>query len=100
MHMQIYNNLYEALMGSTVAVDHYIFVDTEAEVSYQRMRSRARDGETHLSPDYLESCNRWHQVMLSKIPKERVTVFNGNLPIEERDSEIDLLVEKISSFSF
>ncbi len=62
-----------------VNADCIIYVNTEPQVCYNRIKMRNRNGESDIPMDYLEHCHRLHQEWLGdKSEENKVIIFNGN----------------------
>jgi len=95
--MSVYENLYQSLDTIDIRVDKFIYVDTIPRLCYDRMVSRARDGEAKITLQYLESCHRLHQEMMGALDEERVIRFSGDLSESYHEEEVVKLVKKICS---
>jgi deoxyadenosine/deoxycytidine kinase len=75
-------------------VHKVIYVKTKPEICYERIHKRAREGEENILLIYLQSCNEYHEEMLSKKFCEYVStrqlILNGDVDIYENS---DILQE-------
>ena len=55
---------------------------TTPEISFSRVQKRAREGEI-IPIEYLDRCNKYHDMWLDNIPSEKKIIIDGNTDIEE-----------------
>jgi len=48
-------------------VDGIVYIDADAEVCYNRIKKRSRDGESNISLDYLEKCKKYYDDWLDSV---------------------------------
>merc|ERR1711998_593781 len=71
-----YNYWFDTFKSST-QLNGIIYVNTEPEICFQRIKKRNRNGESNITIDYLNEC---HQKHLNWINNEKLNIFkiNGN----------------------
>jgi len=60
---QIYDKYFE-LYESAFQLNAVVYVDTDAEICFQRVSKRAREGESAIPLEYLKNCHSYHQKWL------------------------------------
>lgn len=60
---QIYDKYFE-LYESAFQLNAVVYVDTDAEICFQRVSKRAREGESNIPLDYLKNCQVYHEKWL------------------------------------
>ena len=58
IHYQIYLRFYNEYVKE-YCVDGIVYIDADADVCYNRIKKRSRDGESNISLDYLEKCKKY-----------------------------------------
>ena len=48
-------------------MDGIVYIDADAEVCYNRIKKRSRDGESNISLDYLEKCKKYYDDWLDSV---------------------------------
>lgn len=74
-----YNYWFDTFIEAT-QLDHIVYINTNPEICYNRIKKRSRKGEDSIPLDYLKHCDRLHKEWLLKeenVPN-LVTVFDGN----------------------
>lgn len=75
-------------------IEHVMYIKTPWEVCEQRIAQRSREGEDCIASEYLQSCQQYHDRMLSgTYPYKELTMFNGALPIYQDDQEMSKWVD-------
>ena len=64
-------------------VQKIIYIKTDPVICYQRIKMRSREGENVISLEYLKSCNNYHEEMINSFDKQKVTLIDGNIDINE-----------------
>lgn len=63
---QVYEN---CIVGAPPPLDVCIYLRTEPEVCYERVRDRNRQGEHRISLEYLRTCHAAHEAWIAAMPK-------------------------------
>jgi len=66
IHYQIYLRFYNEYVKE-YRVDGIVYIDADAEVCYNRIKKRSRDGESNISLDYLEKCKKYYDDWLDSV---------------------------------
>jgi len=74
---QIYLNWFDTF-SEEFPVHKVVYVKTAPEICHARISKRAREGEDCIPLEYLTSCDKYHEDMLSTAEK---LVLNGNIDI-------------------
>jgi deoxyadenosine/deoxycytidine kinase len=98
---QIYLNWFDTF-SEEFPVHKVVYVKTCAEKCHLRIMKRARDGESNIPLDYLNSCNSYHNNMLDKSSNECVCneqlILDGNIDIYENETQLDKWIREINDF--
>jgi len=62
---QVYQN---CIANKPMPLDICIYLRTEPEVCYERIRYRNREGEQHISLEYLKTCHDAHETWVANLP--------------------------------
>ena len=86
VNYQIYINWFDMFVEE-FPIHKIIYVKTDAEICYERIHKRAREGEEKISLIYLNLCNEYHKNMLdTKVNTcifDKQLILNGNNDIYE-----------------
>ena len=78
-------------------VENVIYVKTDPNVCYERIKQRSRDGED-IPLDYLEECHYYHEYFLKDgIFGQNKLILDGNQNIFENEDVLLDWIEKIDS---
>jgi deoxyadenosine/deoxycytidine kinase len=77
VNYQIYLNWFNEFVND-FPIDHYIYLQTDPTVCYNRIHVRARKGEELIPLEYLKTCNEYHDEFLKDNVK---IVLDGNKDI-------------------
>jgi len=89
---QIYNKWFDEFISEFPEIE-YIYIQTSPEISDQRIKERARKGET-IALEYLKKCHQYHEQWLDSNKK---IIIDGNLSNKEK-SNTDKWIEEIEKF--
>ena len=78
---QIYLRWFDEFIED-VPIYAFIYLHTTPETSFSRVQKRAREGEV-IPIEYLDRCNKYHDMWLDNIPDEKKILIDGNTDIEE-----------------
>jgi deoxyadenosine/deoxycytidine kinase len=97
---QIYLNWFDTF-SEEFPVHKVVYVKTCPEKCHLRIMKRARDGESNIPLDYLNSCNSYHNNMLDKsnecVCNEQL-ILDGNIDIYENETQLDKWIREINDF--
>jgi deoxyadenosine/deoxycytidine kinase len=81
-------------------ITYSVYVKTDAEICYDRIHKRARNGEELIPLDYLEECHVYHEEFLDETKGIQTTkiVLDGNMDIFEDENTVKEWLETINSF--
>jgi deoxyadenosine/deoxycytidine kinase len=98
---QIYLNWFDTF-SEEFPVHKVVYVKTCPEKCHLRIMKRARDGESNIPLDYLNSCNSYHNNMLDKSSNECVCndqlILDGNIDIYENKCDLEAWLREINNF--
>jgi deoxyadenosine/deoxycytidine kinase len=98
---QIYLNWFDTF-SEEFPVHKVVYVKTFPDKCHLRIMKRARDGESNIPLDYLNSCNIYHNHMLDKSLNDCVCneqlILDGNIDIYENDTQIEKWIREIDGF--
>jgi deoxyadenosine/deoxycytidine kinase len=100
VNYQIYNKWFDTF-SVDYPVHHCIYVKTDPEICHERIMKRSRTGEDSIPLDYLTSCNKYHDEMITNIshmfenPQEDIIELNGNVDIFLNPEEMEEWLNKI-----
>jgi len=100
---QIYLNWFDTF-SQEFPVHKVIYVKTDANVCYQRIAKRSRDGEANIPLSYLENCSNYHNNMLNEFTSKKICteqlILNGNVDIYENKMQIETWIDNIDRFIY
>jgi deoxyguanosine kinase len=79
---QTYNYWFDTFKEKT-KLNMIIYVNTNPEICFERIKKRNRTGESNIPIDYLEHCHRLHNEWLDSNNEEVIIPFDGNLELKE-----------------
>ena len=74
----------------------YLYVDTDPQLCYDRIKLRGRKGET-IDLNYLEKCHAYHKKWFDGISNEKIIRVNGKDNFNEK-SVMDKYINKIKAY--
>ena len=84
---QTYNYWFDTFKEK-VSASFVIYVNTQPDICFERIKKRNRDGESDIPLEYLEHCHRLHQEWLEvKDCEQKVITFNGNVDFDGTNSD-------------
>ena len=89
MEMDLHNMILE--MFNYEKPDLLIFLDTNYELAYQRLRERSRDGELKISMEYLEKLENMYKQQLTTLANNIINVDGSLTEIEIGEKCADLI---------
>jgi deoxyadenosine/deoxycytidine kinase len=80
-------------------VDHFIFLNIEAELAYERIKKRDRFAEQNISFTYLQNLKNQYEKSLKCLEPSSVTYVNGSNSIEQVESEVkNAIIQVIENY--
>ena len=95
LEFQIYNKWFDT-MSQLLPMPplHIVYVQTEVAICAERIQQRNREGEQHITTDYLEQCHTYHMRMLDMyVP---ALVLNGNINKERNPTYADTWMHQLA----
>jgi len=92
INYKIYLKFYEEYKND-FQLDGIIYIDADAEVCFQRIAKRGRNGEEGVTLDYLKNCKKYHDEWLLKNDKVLQIKTNNDVHYENNDLGIVWLNE-------
>jgi len=87
---QTYNYWFDTFKEKT-KLDSIVYVSTNSSICFDRIKKRNRTGESNISLEYLEHCNRLHHEWLSENKDHNIINFDGNVELINEDEYIQSL---------
>ena len=80
-------------------ISKVIYVNTDPQICFDRIKKRSRTGESSIPLDYLENCHKYHEDMLDAtkdtcVCKDQI-VFDGNIDIFQNEEHLEESLEEI-----
>lgn len=98
MEYKIYNLFYDE-HKELYQPTGYVYLDTNADVCLERIKKRSRDGEANIALDYLQRCQKYHDIWLKNKELEiPVLILDTNEDVNYDNDEGDVWITKISDF--
>lgn len=98
MCYQIYLTWFDEFV-TDFPIKYSVYVKTKAEICYDRVHKRAREGEELIPLDYLKDCHNYHEEFLDETKGIETTkiVLDGNVDIFEHENIVKEWIETIDS---
>jgi deoxyadenosine/deoxycytidine kinase len=90
---ETYNYWYNSFMEIS-QVDTIIYISTDPQVCYNRIKNRNRSGESNIPLDYLTNCHMMHENWINNT-NTRVIKLDGNKSIEELQNNIKQIMKTL-----
>jgi deoxyadenosine/deoxycytidine kinase len=98
INYQIYLTWFDAF-SEEFPVHKIVYVKASPHVCHLRISKRARKGEEIIPLSYLDSCHEYHESMLEKYSQNiEINVLDGNIDINENDTQIKEWMIQINAF--
>jgi deoxyadenosine/deoxycytidine kinase len=95
----IYKKWFHWLTESFSIKSHgFIYIKTDPEECYERIKKRARTAEGIIPLDYLKALHEKHETWLLSLPSDQVLILDGNQDFENDDTIFLEYIEKIKVF--
>jgi deoxyadenosine/deoxycytidine kinase len=80
-------------------ISKVIYVNTDPQICFDRIKKRSRTGESTIPLDYLENCHKYHNDMLDAtkdtcVCKDQI-VFDGNIDIFQNEAHLEEWLDQI-----
>ena len=83
VNYQIYSRWFDTF-ANEFPLNHIVYVKTDANICYERIIKRSRNGESNIPEDYLNECHKYHEQMINQLAKQcEITTLDGNIDIYE-----------------
>ena len=81
---QTYNYWFDTFKQKT-KLDSVIYINTDPDICFERIKKRNRTGESNIPIEYLEHCHNLHQEWLTNdsLGDLKIIQFDGNVELEE-----------------
>lgn len=76
----------------------FIYIRTEPDVCFERIKKRARSSEELIPLEYLESLHKKHEEWLMSLDKSNLVLLNGSKDFESNEDIFNLYMVKIMKF--
>ena len=84
---QIYNKWFNEF-NKQVQLSNIVYIETDPVKCYQRIKTRAREGEDGIPLEYLEKCDLYHDQFIESCESSVTTIrLNGNIDVDEKSKE-------------
>lgn len=95
----IYKRWFQWLTKSfSIQSSCYIYIRTDPEVCYERVKKRSRNAEGVIPLEYLTDLHNKHEEWLLSLPEDKVLVLDGNRDFESDEDIFNEYVLKIREF--
>jgi deoxyadenosine/deoxycytidine kinase len=92
VNYQIYLKWFDTFIED-YPIDGIIYVKTEPDICFDRIKRRSRTGESTIPLDYLTNCDKYHDNMIIEMQTYRLLQLDGNQDIFHNP---DIIVEWIT----
>jgi len=76
-----------------------IYIRTTSKVAHERVKKRAREGESVIELEYLERCHQYHEDWLNR-ERGLNLVFDGNVNIFDEPKVLENWIETIKNYMY
>lgn len=77
-----------------------IYLKTDPDICYKRINKRNRDGESNISLEYLQNCDKYHEDMINNTTKDNCLIIDSNIDIFENKEINDFWLKSIEKFIY
>lgn len=95
---KIYLKWFDEFANET-KLDGIIYVHTDPNVCFNRIKKRSRTGEESIPLDYLTKCHKYHDEWILKRENE-VQIIDGNIDCQEEPDIINIWMSDIVNFMY
>jgi thymidine kinase len=100
---QIYLNLFDTF-AAEYPIHKIIYVDTNPNICFERIKKRSRTGESNIPLDYLNNLDKYHHNMIDLDSNDCICknslYLDGNIDIYDNPSIIESWIEIIKKFAY
>jgi deoxyadenosine/deoxycytidine kinase len=75
-----------------------IYLKTDPKTCYSRISKRNRNGESHISIEYLENCHKYHENMINTSTNNELLIIDSNVDTDENKDILYEWMDKIYKF--
>ena len=75
-------------------VQKIIYVKTDPKNCHNRIKVRAREGESVIPLEYLQSCHSYHEEMVNPYNSSQLIVIDGNLDLNDNNNIMNVWIEQ------
>lgn len=94
---QIYHK-WVKLFSKNYKSNKTIYIRADPQVSYDRIKTRKRNGEETIPLEYIQKCHDYHEEMIQKINTNEVLILDGNENIYNDETLLNRWFDKIVRF--
>lgn len=95
----IYTHWFDWLVESfSINSSGYIYIRTDPQICYERIKKRARNAEGIIPLKYLIQLHNKHEDWLLSLPKEQVLILDGNKDFESNETIFNDYINQIREF--
>jgi len=89
IYLEWFNEFHQKING-------FIYLQTQPEISFLRVKKRNRNGEETVSLNYLKKCHNYHEKWLKT--QKNILILNGNEDKDYKEDLFDIWMNKINTF--
>lgn len=93
---QIYLNWFDEFIED-FRIGHSIYIKALPDKCYERIHTRAREGEELIQLSYLEVCHKYHEEFLENLNTEKL-ILDGNQDIYKNEQIVEQWLHQIHQF--
>jgi len=94
VNYQIYSKWFDTF-SKDFPIEKVIYVKTNPEICHTRILKRSRIGEDIIPLEYLQSCNHYHDTMISLYEDNQILVIDGNMDIHSEPQILESWLQQI-----
>jgi len=94
VNYQIYLKWFDTF-SKDFPIEKIIYVKTSPEICHKRILQRSRLGEDIIPLEYLQSCNHYHDIMISLYEEDRILFIDGNIDIHAEPHLLESWLDRI-----
>jgi deoxyadenosine/deoxycytidine kinase len=98
MQYQIYLKWFNEFIEELPKIE-VVYIRTTPNVAHERVKKRAREGESIIELEYLERCNEYHENWLNR-ERGLSLVFDGNVNIYQEPKVLENWIETIKNYIY
>lgn len=98
VNYQIYTTWFETF-AKDYPITSVVYVKTDPDICYKRIKERSRTGEDEIPLDYLTKCHEYHEEMVhNDFTNIFVLELNGNVNIKQTPSTMEKWIKMIEDY--